>query len=174
MNWLAEQHAASTRRRRHDCANRGRRRNETIILRRSEFAAHEHVRPAKPHAARARIERGEMDFLRFGRGDDPLGIAQRDTPARHHDDAAPRAANQFSDNRQSLENGRLLARSEHTIDAKRLERVASHVERPVKRHGKWPGKRNQFAGLPLVDLTCRRQQADDNAVGAFGLSGFDV
>ena len=112
----------------------------TIIFRWSELASHEHMRPAKLHAAWGRFERREVDFLGLGRGDDTFDIARRDSPAWHHHNTAPCALNQFADQRQSFENGRLLARSEHAVDAKsdkrleRFERSARHVERPVECH----------------------------------------
>src|SRR5579863_2395219 len=57
--------AASAGRLRHDRAYGSRRGVAPVILRRSEFAAHEHMRAAELHAARGRLQRGEMDFARL-------------------------------------------------------------------------------------------------------------
>ena len=67
------------------------------------------MRTAKPHGARRRLERGKVDFARLGGGDDSADVARRDSHARHHDDAVPCAHNELDDERQPVENARLLA-----------------------------------------------------------------
>ena len=135
---------------------------------------------AKPHAAHRRLERGKMDLARLGRGDDPIDIARCDSPAGHDDDAVPRALDEINNERQPFDDGRLLARSQHAIDAQpdkrfeRSERFVGHVKRPVKCDGKRPSKQNQLARARHVNFACGRQQANDDAVSAFSLGGFDV
>src|SRR5271166_135003 len=125
----------SARRLRHDRADRSFGGAESVIFRRPEFAAHEHMLLEKSHAACDWLKRGEMDFARARRGDDALDVARCDATAWHDDDAIPDALHELNNEWQSLENSGFLAGSQHAIDAKpdqrldRPERIGGDVER---------------------------------------------
>src|ERR1700751_4458469 len=100
--------AASARSLGDDGADQGCGRVEPVILWRPQLTAHEHMRAAKPHAARYRLARRKMNFVGLG-GDDSIDVALRDSSTGHDDDAVPCALDKFNNERQPLESARLLA-----------------------------------------------------------------